>query len=69
MTEPSLGATRLKTWREEKGYSQSKLGDFLKLTGAYVSMLESGQRTPGVELMFNLRELAGIQPEDWRLPS
>ena len=66
LTKQTKGAAKLRAWREESGYTQEKLGEFLGITKQYVWLLESGDRRPGLDLMWNLRELANIQPEEWK---
>jgi len=66
MTKQTVGSVKLASWRKERVYTQEKLGELLGVTGAFISMLESGERIPGMQIAFNLKELAGINPLDWR---
>ena len=65
MGKQTVAGAKLYSWRIGKDLSQEVLASQLNVSRAYVSMLEQGDRRPGFDIMFQLRDLAGINPDDW----
>ena len=53
-------AERLKSLRREKGWSQQRLADELKLSKSSVNMYERGEREPGFETMETIAEMFNV---------
>ena len=51
---------RLKSLRQEKGWSQQRLADELKLSKSSVNMYERGEREPGFETMETIADLFNV---------
>lgn len=51
---------RLKSLRQEKGWSQQRLADELKLSKSSVNMYERGEREPGFETMEAIADLFNV---------
>lgn len=65
--------SRLKTWREAKGWTQADVGEATGLTATAVSHFECGQRLPSAGNLYKLCStlqlpvgtLLGLHPEHW----
>ncbi len=53
-------AERLRSLRQEKGWSQQRLADNLKLSKSSVNMYERGEREPGFETMEAIADLFNV---------
>ena len=53
-------AERLRSLRQEKGWSQQRLADELKLSKSSVNMYERGEREPGFETMEAIADLFNV---------
>lgn len=53
-------AERLRSLRQEKGWSQQRLADELKLSKSSVNMYERGEREPGFETMESIADLFNV---------
>lgn len=53
-------SARLKSLRQEKGWSQQRLADELKLSKSSVNMYERGEREPGFETMETIADLFNV---------
>lgn len=53
-------AERLRSLRQEKGWSQQQLADELKLSKSSVNMYERGEREPGFETMESIADLFNV---------
>lgn len=49
--------SKLKQWREIKGYTQNQLGEMLGVTGAQISRYERGLQMPCAEELIKFRGL------------
>ena len=50
----------LRQARQDKGLTQQKLGELAGLHRTYISLLERGQRTPTLDVLFRLVEALGV---------
>ena len=52
--------------RQEKGLTQTQLGELVDRTQAYIYEIESGRKTPSLDLFFQICEALDIQvfPEE-----
>lgn len=50
----------LKELREEKGISQAKLGNILKLNQSTIAKYETGEREPSIEILIKIAEFFGV---------
>jgi transcriptional regulator with XRE-family HTH domain len=57
---------RLRGRLEEKGWSQSRLGEEISVSSAVVSRWLSGDRTPSLEMACRIENALGIPVEAWR---
>lgn len=57
---------RLKARLEEKGWSQSRLGEEIDASAAVVSRWLSGDRSPSLEMACRIESVLGIPVEVWR---
>ncbi len=55
-----LLAVRLKTLREEKGLTQSKLASMLNVTKSTISYYENGERIPTVSNLYELSKIFNV---------
>jgi len=53
-------ATRLKRLRQEKGLSQSELGDLAKVHYTHISKYERGESSPSMETLILLADCLGV---------
>ena len=53
----------LNDYFEQTGETHQSLADALGVTAAYVSMLRSGQRQPGLTLALRIHDLTGVPME------
>lgn len=65
MKTPSLGAVRLKAWRETKGLTQRQAGDLIGLDMMQVSKLERGVGRPSLENAHRIEAVTAIASGDW----
>jgi len=54
----------LRQARQDKGLTQQKLGELAGLHRTYISLLERGQRTPTLDVLFRLVEALGVSASD-----
>ncbi|MDP6542438.1 MAG: helix-turn-helix transcriptional regulator [Phycisphaerae bacterium] len=54
----------LRQVRQDKGLTQQRLGELAGLHRTYVSLLERGQRTPTLDVLFRLAESLGVSASD-----
>ena len=54
----------LRQTRQDKGLTQERLGELAELHRTYVSLLERGQRTPTLDVLFRLAEALGVPASD-----
>lgn len=61
---------KLREWRIGKNIKQGKLAKRLKISVSYLSMLETGERTPSLAVALNVQKItAGIvMPTDFPRP-
>ncbi len=52
----------LRKHRDAKDLSQEALGEWVGVSGSFISALESGQKYPNLEMLFKLAEALGIKP-------
>lgn len=50
--------------RATRGMSQSEFAEFLGIATGYVSMLERGQRAPGLDMVMSIAEKLRVHPLD-----
>ena len=50
----------LKELREEKGISQAKLGNVLKLNQSNIAKYETGEREPSIDILVKIAEFFGV---------
>lgn len=53
----------LNDYFEQTGETHQSLADALGVTAAYVSMLRSGKRQPGLKLALRIHDLTGVPME------
>ena len=56
-------AERLKTIRNQKGYTQVSLAEKLEVSKGTVAMWETGKRTPDFETLINLSDLFDVRTD------
>ncbi len=56
--------TQLRTIREQRGYSQTKLSELTGLARPYLSQLESGIKSGSVETLKLLADVLGVSTDD-----
>ena len=56
-------ATNIKTIRQMQGMSQQDLADIIGVTQSYISIYESGMRTPGNETLQKIAGGLGVSVE------
>lgn len=56
---------RLRTLREEKGWSQEELADRCHIHRTYVSQLERGLKSPTLRLVWILCDRLSVKPGDF----
>jgi transcriptional regulator with XRE-family HTH domain len=54
----------LRQVRQDKGLTQERLGELAGLHRTYISLLERGQRTPTLDVLFRLAESLGVSASD-----
>ena len=52
----------LRAWREERGYSQERLAEFLGVHRTYASGVERGERNLSLKALERLAEQLGVDP-------
>jgi putative transcriptional regulator len=61
-------ASRLRQLREERGYSQNKLGRLADLNPATISLIEARKRQPNVETLQSIAGALGVEVRDFFPP-
>lgn len=56
--------SRLKTLRQQRGWSQAKLAERLEVSRQSVNAIETGRFDPSLPLAFRIAELFGLAIED-----
>lgn len=51
----------LRQFRNAKGFTQDLLGEHVGVSGAYISMLESGHNIPNLEMLFKLAKALEVR--------
>lgn len=51
----------LRQFRTAKDFTQELLGEHIGVSGAYISMLESGHNIPNLEMLFKLAEALEVR--------
>lgn len=51
----------LRQFRNAKGFTQDLLGEHVGVSGAFISMLESGHNMPNLEMMFKLAKALEVR--------
>ena len=59
-----LFGINLKRFREKRGMNQEELAKAARITKGMVSMIESGDRSPSLENLYNLATALNIPPTD-----
>jgi len=54
----------LRQVRQDKGLTQERLGELAELHRTYISLLERGQRTPTLDVLFRLADSLGVSASD-----
>ncbi|MBT3199052.1 MAG: helix-turn-helix transcriptional regulator [Phycisphaerales bacterium] len=54
----------LRQARQDKGLTQERLGELSGLHRTYISLLERGQRTPTLDVLFRLAGSLGVSASD-----
>jgi len=54
----------LRQARQDKGLTQEKLAELGGLHRTYISLLERGQRTPTLDVLFRLAQALGVSASD-----
>lgn len=54
----------LRQLRDGKNLSQDALGEMVGVSGAFISMLESSQRHPNLDMVFRLAEALGVKASE-----
>ena len=62
---PGSPRERLRTLRERLGLSLAAFGERIGCAASSLSMIESGERFPGLQLALEIEKVAGIAPKDW----
>lgn len=57
MPKPLTFAEKIKTFRRERGYSQSELAEIIGVTQSHLSKYERGDRVPGMKTAGKLEKL------------
>jgi DNA-binding XRE family transcriptional regulator len=60
----TAGEHPLKVWREFRGFTLASLGKECGVTAAALSQIETGKRSPSVELLSKLARLLGCDMDD-----
>ena len=60
----TAGEAPLKVWREYRGYTLSALGKQCGVSAAALSQIETGKRSPSVELLSKLSRALGCDMDD-----
>lgn len=58
----------IREWREGRGMPQSELTHHLGISQGTLSRIESGERTPSIDLMLRVCRALDITPNDLLLP-
>ncbi|MBC7961635.1 MAG: helix-turn-helix transcriptional regulator [Steroidobacteraceae bacterium] len=58
------GESPLKVWREYRGFTLAALGKQCGVTAAALSQIETGKRSPSVELLGKLSRVLGCDMDD-----
>lgn len=61
MVEKLFGKV-LKQIREEKGMTQEKLAELAEVDRTYIYRLETGKRSPSLNIIFRLADALKVQP-------
>jgi len=51
---------KLRTLRQQRGLSQSQLGDMLEVTRTHVSRMERGEKIPNVPMLLKISDVFGV---------
>ena len=54
---------KLKTLRQQQGFTTRQLGKLLGVTGSYVSKMERGDKTPNVAMVLKISRLFGVSTD------
>ncbi|MCA9915463.1 MAG: helix-turn-helix transcriptional regulator [Anaerolineae bacterium] len=60
---------RLKDLRDERGWSQAKLGEHLNVSRQTINSIEKGKYDPSLPLAFKIAHLFGLPIEEIFFPS
>ena len=64
MGQDKAAPNRIKQLREDRGWSQKTLADWLTINHSTVSLHETGKRMLDRETVFNYARVFGVRPED-----
>jgi transcriptional regulator with XRE-family HTH domain len=59
-----MGATRLRAWRIQRGWSLQQFGDLTGLSPGMVSRVERGLRNPSPAIKVRISQALGIRVRD-----
>lgn len=55
---------KITKYREEAGFNKSELARMMKVSPAYITMIENGTKTPSHEFIMKLSYVLNVKPED-----
>lgn len=59
----------IKRWRQERGFSQERLAELIRMSPSFVGMLERGEKTTTLETVERLSDALSVEVRDFFVAS